>query len=74
MPSISKGQKVAMAIKDGVFGRNLDEGDVLYVDIPEKHFEILEKEMKSDLSDDENETLQETVDIKRKNESNWGIY
>lgn len=74
LPSISKGQKVAMAIKDGVFGRNLDEGDVLYVDIPEKHFEILEKEMKSDLSDDENETLQETVDIKRKNESNWGIY
>jgi len=74
LPSISKGQKVAMAIKDGVFGRNLDEGDVLYVDIPEKHFEVLEKEMKSDLSDDEKETLQETVDIKRKNESTWGIY
>ena len=74
LPSISKGQKVAMAIKDGVFGRNLDEGDILYVDIPEKHFEVLEKEMKSDLSDDENETLQETVDIKRKNESTWGIY
>jgi translation initiation factor 5B len=74
LPSISKGQKVAMAIKDGVFGRNLDEGDVLYVDVPEKHFKVLEKEMKSDLSDDENEILQETVVIKRKTESKWGIY
>lgn len=74
LPSISKGQKVAMAIKDGVFGRNLDEGDVLYVDVPEKHFKVLEKEMKSDLSDDENEILQETADIKRKTESKWGIY
>ncbi|BDZ72004.1 translation initiation factor IF-2 [Methanobacterium petrolearium] len=74
LPSISKGQKVAMAIKDGVFGRNLDEGDVLYVDIPENHYKVLENEMKTDLSDDETEILLETVDIKRKDESNWGIY
>jgi len=74
LPSISKGQKVAMAIKDGVFGRNLDEGDVLYVDIPENHYKILENEMKTDLSEDETEILLETVNIKRKDESNWGIY
>ena len=74
LPSISKGQKVAMAIKDGVFGRNLDEGDVLYVDIPENHYKVLENEMKTDLSEDETELLLETVDIKRKDESNWGIY
>ena len=74
LPSISKGQKVAMAIKDGVFGRNLEEGDVLYVDIPEKHYKVLESDMKSDLNEDEIDILQETVDIKRKDESNWGIY
>ena len=74
LPSISKGQKVAMAIKDGVFGRNLDEGDVLYIDIPENHYKVLESEMKSDLNEDEIEILQETVDIKRINESSWGIY
>jgi len=74
LPSISKGQKVAMAIKDGVFGRNLDEGDVLYVDIPENHYKILETEMKSDLSEDEIDILQETVDIKRKDDPSWGIY
>ncbi|AIS31426.1 MULTISPECIES: translation initiation factor IF-2 [Methanobacterium] len=74
LPSISKGQKVAMAIKDGVFGRNLEEGDVLYVDIPENHYKILETEMKSDLSEDEIDILQETVDIKRKENPGWGIY
>lgn len=74
LPSISKGQKVAMALKDGVFGRNLDEGDVLYVDIPENHYKVLENEMKTDLSEDETEILLETVNIKRKDESNWGIY
>jgi translation initiation factor 5B len=74
LPSISKGQKVAMAIKDGVFGRNLDEGDVLYVDIPENHYKILESEIKSDLSEDEIGILQKTVDIKRKDDPNWGIY
>lgn len=74
LPSISKGQKVAMAIKDGVFGRNLEEGDVLFVDIPENHYKVLESEMKSDLSEDEMEILEKTVDIKRKTEPNWGIY
>ena len=74
LPSISKGQKVAMAIKDGVFGRNLEEGDELYVDIPENHYKILETEMKSDLSEDEIDILQKTVDIKRKDDPSWGIY
>ena len=74
LPSISKGQKVATAIKDGVFGRNLDEGDVLLVDIPENHYKVLETEMKSDLSEDEIDILQETVDIKRKDDPSWGLY
>ena len=74
LPSISKGQKVAMAIKDGVFGRNLEEGDQLYVDIPENHFKILESEMKSDLSEEEIELLEKTVEIKRKEDPKWGIY
>jgi translation initiation factor 5B len=74
LPSISKGQKAAMAIKDGVFGRNLEEGDELYIDIPENHYKVLETEMKSDLSEDEIDILQKTVDIKRKDNPSWGIY
>ncbi len=71
--SITRGQKVAMAIKDAIYGKNFEEGDVLYVDIPEKHYFILERELKEKLSEDEFETLGETVDIKRNNEPDWGM-
>ncbi|MCK9151756.1 translation initiation factor IF-2 [Methanobacterium alcaliphilum] len=70
--SVSRGQKVAMAIKDAIFGKHFEEGDELYVDIPEKHFRLLETELKDKLSEDEFETLHETLDIKRKEEPDWG--
>lgn len=74
LKSVSRGKKVAMSIKDAIFGKNFDEGDVLYVDIPENHYKILESELKSKLSEDEYETLHEIVDIKRKENSDWGMY
>lgn len=74
LASISKGQKVAMAIKDGILGRNFQEGDELYIDIPENHYKILKSELESKLSEDEIQTLHEMVDIKRKQNANWGIY
>jgi len=71
--SASKGQKVAMAIKDALFGKNFNEGDILYVNIPENHYTILESELKNKLTEDEIETLNEIVEIKRKENPNWGI-
>ncbi len=73
LKSASKGQKVAMAIKEAVFGRDFDEGETLYVNIPEKHYKILESELKGKLSEDELDILQEIGDIKRKEEPSWGI-
>ncbi|GAB4312305.1 MAG: translation initiation factor IF-2 [Methanobacteriaceae archaeon] len=72
--SVSKGQQVAMAIKDAVFSKNFEEGEVLYVDIPEKHYKILETELKNKLTEDEYETLHDTLEIKRKIEPDWGVY
>ena len=72
--SVSKGQQVAMAIKDAVYSKNFEEGDVLYVDIPEKHYKILETELKNKLTEDEYETLHDTLEIKRKIEPDWGVY
>ncbi len=72
-PSTSKGQQVAMAIKDAVFGKDFEEGDVLYVDIPEGHYKILETDLKSKLSEDELQILDELVKIKRKEDSLWGM-
>lgn len=74
LKSVLRGKKVAMSIKDAIFGKNFDEGDVLYVDIPENHYKILESELKSKLSEDEYETLNEIVDIKRKENPDWGMY
>ncbi len=74
LKSASRGKKVAMSIKNGIFGKNFDEGDVLYVDIPENHYKILESELKNKLTEDEYETLNEIVDIKRKENSGWGIH
>lgn len=70
----SSGQRVAMAIADAVFGRSFDEGDILYVDIPESHYKVLESELKNKLSENEYETLNEIVEIKRKENPDWGIY
>ena len=72
-PSTSKGQQVAMAIKDAVFGKDFEEGDELYVDIPESHYKILETDLKSKLSEDELQILEELVKIKRKEDNLWGM-
>jgi translation initiation factor 5B len=74
LSSISKGQKIAMAIKDGVIGKFFEEGDTLFVDIPEKHYKIIEREFKDKLTEDEFETLNETIDIKRKKNPEWGSF
>ncbi len=73
LKSVPRGKKVAMSIKDAIFGKNFDEGDVLYVDIPENHYKILDSELKNKLTEDEYETLNEIVDIKRKQDPNWGM-
>ena len=73
LKSASKGQKVAMSIKDAIFGKDFDEGDVLYVDIPENHYKILVSELKNKLTEDEFEILNEILDIKRKDNPHWGM-
>ena len=74
LPSIPRGQRVAMAIKDAVVGKHFDEGDELYVDIPEKHYKFIEREFKDKLTEDEFETLYEFLEIKRKQDPDWGKF
>lgn len=70
--SAKKGQKVAISIKGGIIGRNIEEGDILYSDIPEKDYKILSKQLKNELTADEQETLEEIVKIKRKVDPTYG--
>ena len=74
LPDIPRGQRVAMAIKDAVVGKHIDEGDELYIDVPEKHYKFIEREFKDKLTEDEFETLYEFVEIKRKQDPDWGKF
>ena len=69
----SRGSQVAMAIKDAVFEKDFEEGDVLYVDMSEQNFFAIEDEFKSKLLDDEIHTMDELKEIKQQSEDpNWG--
>ena len=74
LPSMSRGQRVAMAIDDAIAGKDFDEGDNLYIDIPEKHYKVIERKFKDKLTEDELECLVETIEIKRKVEPDWGKF
>ncbi|MEM4969766.1 MAG: translation initiation factor IF-2 [Sulfolobales archaeon] len=61
------GMSVAISIRgDILIGRHVEEGDIIYTDIPENHVEELVNRFSQDLSDDELLTLKEIVEIKRK--------
>jgi translation initiation factor 5B len=70
--SATVGQEVAISIDGPTVGRQIHEGDILYVNIPEKHARIVEMELKPKLSEDEREVLEKFLDIKRKKEPFWG--
>ncbi|MBT4804814.1 translation initiation factor IF-2, partial [Candidatus Woesearchaeota archaeon] len=67
-----QGKQLAMSMDGVTIGRQVDEGDFLYTDIPEEDFRKL-KEMKKHLSKMEIEVLKEVAEIKRKNNPVWGV-
>jgi translation initiation factor 5B len=70
--SATVGQEVAISIDGPTVGRQIHEGDILYVNIPEKHARIVEQELMQKLSEDEREVFEEFLEIKRKKEPFWG--
>ncbi|MFB6094692.1 MAG: translation initiation factor IF-2, partial [Halanaeroarchaeum sp.] len=46
------GEQLAASIDGPTVGRDVEEGDVLWVDLPEKHAKVLEQELKEDLPAD----------------------
>ena len=70
--SASVGQEVAISIDGPTVGRQIHEGDILYVNIPEKHARIVELELKPKLAEDEREVLEDFLEIKRKKDPFWG--
>ncbi len=66
-----QGKQVAMAMDHVTVGRQINEGDFLYTDIPEEDFRKL-KELKKYLSKREIEVLKEIAELKRKENPVWG--
>jgi translation initiation factor 5B len=66
------GLEVAISIEGVTIGRQLNIGDDLYVDIPERHVKVLEREMLKTLNPGTQEILGEFTAIRRKEDPFWG--
>ncbi len=64
------GSEVAVAMEGPTIGRQINPGDVLYLDIPEGHVKPLED---TRLNADELEVLEAVKAIKRKEDPFWGM-
>ena len=69
---IRAGNRVSVAIDGPTVGRQIEEGDELWTDLPEKHAKILEQELSDDIPGDELETLQMYLDKLRRRDPFWG--
>ncbi len=67
-----QGKQLALAMDGITIGRQVNEGDFLYTDIPEDDFKTL-KALKKYLAKKEAEVLKEIVEIKRKENPIWGV-
>lgn len=67
-----QGKQLAMAMDGIIVGRQINEGDYLYTDIPEDDFKKL-KSLSKHLSKMEIQVLKEIAEIKRKNNPVWGV-
>lgn len=68
----AKGKEVAVAIDGPIVGRHIKEGDILYIDVPEKHAKIAEQELFESMSVEDKEALMAFMEIKRRENPFWG--
>ena len=67
-----QGKQLALAMEGVTIGRQVNEGEVLYTDIPEEHFKKL-KGLKKYLTAKEVDVLKEIMAIKRRENTVWGV-
>ncbi len=68
----SEGKQVAAAITGVTVGRQIEEGDILFSDIPEDDFKALKK-LKKYLNPKEKDVMRELSEMKREDNPTWGI-
>ncbi|MCQ4350058.1 MAG: translation initiation factor IF-2 [Sulfolobales archaeon] len=71
---VSKGSEVAVSIKGNVMvGRQIDEGDILYTDVPKEDLEILLTKYSDLVTDDMKEVIKEIIAIRRAKDPTYGL-
>ncbi|MDK2974972.1 MAG: translation initiation factor [Methanofollis sp.] len=66
------GAEVAVSIDGPTIGRQINENDELFADIPEHHVKVLEKEMLGSLKPGMREVLDDYTTMRRKDKPFWG--
>ena len=66
------GREVAVSMKEPTVGRSFNEGDVLYIAVPENDAQALVTNYRTALSRDEEEALRELIEVMRKVSPSWG--
>ena len=66
------GEQVSVAIDGPTVGRQIDEGDTLWIDLPETHAKVLEQELFEEIPPDERDALQMFLEHKRNQDPFWG--
>jgi len=69
---LKRGERAAVSIDGPTVGRQIEEGDELWTEIPEKHAKILEQELSEDIPVSELETLNMYLDKRRNRDPFWG--
>ncbi|WP_049920654.1 translation initiation factor IF-2 [Haloferax sulfurifontis] len=70
--SARAGSRVSVAIDGPTVGRQIEEGDELWIELPEKHAKILEQELRDDIPTDELEALSGYLEKHRRRDPFWG--
>jgi len=67
------GDELALSIDGPMVGRHMEEGDVLYTDIPRDHVLALKRDLRDLLSGDELAVLDEIISIKQRDNPTYGV-
>lgn len=70
----TEGMEVALSIKGNIMiGRQIDEGEELYTDVPKEDLEILFSNYKDIITDDMKSVIKEIINIKRTEDPLYGL-
>ncbi len=73
VPEAVAGDELAVSIAGATVGRHIEEGDVLYVDVPRDQVIVLKRDLRDMLSGDELGVLAETIEIKQREDPTYGV-